>query len=142
MDKLQLKLRLEDTTQGFLDFIVNGESLKERFHEANQLVGALDNPMDDRQSMLLGCYLDGRASPVSTGRVPLYFCHLCGDIDCGVLSVRITFEGDVVRWNDFWFECDYEEGPHRKCEYQPEYSFALVDYRSAFRGIASKVGVA
>ncbi len=49
------------------------------------------------------------SSDLSSGRVPLYLCP-CGDLGCGALTVSIERRGEVVRWADFGWESNLEEG--------------------------------
>jgi len=37
-------------------------------------------------------------------RYPILVCPLCGDEECGFISVMIDKEGDIVIWRDFILE--------------------------------------
>ena len=40
-------------------------------------------------------------SPLLSGRVPVLVASCCGDIACGCIAVRITFEASTVKWGDW-----------------------------------------
>ncbi|GAA2795791.1 hypothetical protein [Crossiella cryophila] len=64
--------------------------------------------LDDLRALL------GRPGGVlPSGRVPLYGCARCADLDCGVFAVRVTHDQDTVSWTDFAWEygSDQEPGP-------------------------------
>lgn len=89
---------------GFLDILVDGESLQRKV-EAYDRAGVLGWGLDEASSLheLLG----KTASRLPSGRVPLYVCPECGDVDCGTVAVRIAFSADTVVWSDFTLEVTY-----------------------------------
>lgn len=57
-------------------------------------VSALTRPEVGKQLCLRA------ATEFPTGRVPLFVC-VCGDLQCGAVTVRITQDGDRIRWAEF-----------------------------------------
>ncbi|WOQ15997.1 hypothetical protein [Raineyella sp. W15-4] len=47
---------------------------------------------------------DPRGGALAPGRVGLFVCQVCGDVDCGVLSVALERSQGVVRWSRFGWE--------------------------------------
>ena len=43
-------------------------------------------------------------SDFESGRVPLYVCELCGDLECGALTVRVDRTESGYRWSEFGWE--------------------------------------
>jgi hypothetical protein len=43
-------------------------------------------------------------SELPSGRCPLYLCHLCGDLGCGAVSVRVTEVDDCFVWSELSIE--------------------------------------
>ncbi|MDR2565401.1 MAG: hypothetical protein LBC97_04955 [Bifidobacteriaceae bacterium] len=73
-----------------------------------------------------------------SGRVPLYRCSQCGDLNCGAFAVRVTFDADTVTWSDFTsFDTEYEPQlePDPDFERVPQARFDRADYLSVVRQI-------
>jgi hypothetical protein len=67
-------------------------------------------------------------SEMASGRVPLFGCH-CGDVMCGVLSVRISETNDYFVWSDFRFEGLVEVDPEfEKYERVGPFRFPKEEY--------------
>lgn len=88
--------RLVDVTVAesrFLDWTVNGERLRTRLGWANppndlaNLVSGWD--LDTALEWLDGLARSG-AGEFPDGRAAILVCRLCGDLECGALSTRIT----------------------------------------------------
>ena len=47
-------------------------------------------------------------SDLETGRVMIYVCPECGDIDCGAITAVILDMGTKIVWKDFGYETGYE----------------------------------
>jgi len=48
------------------------------------------------------------AGDTPSGRVALYICPECGDFGCGVVSAKVTKDGDRVEWSAFGYENDHD----------------------------------
>jgi hypothetical protein len=46
-------------------------------------------------------------SELETGRVMLYVCPECGDVDCGAVTAVIKDYGDRIIWKEFGYETGY-----------------------------------
>lgn len=44
------------------------------------------------------------------GRAAILVCNLCGDLECGALSARITRHDTTVAWTDFGWQIPREDG--------------------------------
>ena len=68
------------------------------------------------------------------GRVPLYVCPLCGDLGCGAISVKVSFQDGCVVWSEFGrqalgSELSIMEDPIRDLWFQREvYESTLSSY--------------
>ena len=82
----------------FLEYLVDGRSLYQR-HGTDRISclgwGASDEEQRAAQRLLV------QRPPDVDGRVAIYICPECGDLLCGVISARITREGEAVIWRDF-----------------------------------------
>jgi hypothetical protein len=83
------------TPRRFLDFIVDGASLYER--HGSDLIGCLgwfDAVEDDRAA----ARLLRDEPPEVDGRVAVYVCPECADLDCGAITVAIERQGPAIVW--------------------------------------------
>ena len=112
------------TPREFLDFVIDGRSLLD-------LLGGLD---------LVGCLGWGDAAVESTaakrlllripselasGRIPLYICAECGDLDCGAVTAHIERTADAFVWSDFGMESGADSGITRYPKWQDLGPFAF-----------------
>lgn len=91
----------------FLDVVVNGILMRDQLRIAEMDAGC--TPLRSAWPLALGlAWLDQLADPraggLASGRVAIFVCQVCADVDCGVLSVSIERSGGVVRWNRFGWE--------------------------------------
>lgn len=121
----------------FLDFTIDGTSLRELFDRPDYLTLLTVNDFDsatrsESMERLLGVpaappdftpryhrtrfdrWLRLRGTPYAPwgavfedGRIGLLFCR-CGDLDCGTLSTRLEFHEDFVIWRDIGWQTTYE----------------------------------
>lgn len=92
------------TVRGYLDFVADGRSLKDRLAPGD-FVSVLDGGSTER-ARIEALLLDG-PSELPTGRVPLYVCPECGDVDCGTIAARVEKTADAFVWSDFTIEVTY-----------------------------------
>jgi hypothetical protein len=85
------------TPRRFLDFIVDGQSLYER-HGSDFIspLGWLPEDHDERAAQRLL----RKEAPDIEGRVAIYICPECGDLDCGALTTLITRDSGDIVWRD------------------------------------------
>ena len=87
------------TPRRFLDLVVDGESLYDRFgreHDRISCLGWLGPAHDEGAARRLL----GDAAPDLEGRVMLYVCPECADEYCGALTVSVEQDGSTVVWRD------------------------------------------
>lgn len=65
-------------------------------------------PNQEYESHILNVFKLEEKSQVKSGRVMIYVCPECGDIDCGAITAIISDLGDRIVWSDFAHETDYE----------------------------------
>lgn len=112
------------TAREYLDFVVDRRSLLD-------MLGGLD---------LAGCFGWGEAeeqqraaeqlllrspSELSPGRVPLYVCPECGDLECGAVTVHVERTNDSFVWSDFAMEGGPDSPPTRYSKWQSLGPFAF-----------------
>ncbi|QQS03250.1 MAG: hypothetical protein IPK50_13120 [Fibrobacterota bacterium] len=112
---------------------VNRQSLS-LFLPVGDLMGILGwrGAKEDKRSarQLLG----REPSDFPDGRVPLYVCPLCGDLGCGAISVKVSFQDGCVVWSEFGrqalgSELSLMEDPIRDLWFQREvYESTLSSY--------------
>ena len=94
------------TRRDYLDFVVDGRSLQDWFPRSE--VTALGWSRVERTD--IGRLLLHEAPELPTGRVALYICPECGDIECGAVTARITETTDSFVWSDFAWEGQVDYG--------------------------------
>lgn len=117
----------------FLDWVIDGTSLRDRFDAATEMTllqdekwmrphrtesiarlrGEVTGPPAYRPQFrrtTLDRLLGRQGTPVARfgaafddGRVGLLFC-VCGDIDCPILSAEVVVAGGVVQWRDIGWQ--------------------------------------
>lgn len=95
------------TERRYLDFIIDGQSLQDRFEPSDHVTG-------------FGCWIPefergyiqqllARVPPESpTGRAPIYVCGECGDLGCGAITAVVERNTDGFIWREFVFENNYD----------------------------------
>jgi hypothetical protein len=94
------------STRRFLDFLVEGQPLSERYGQ--DLISCLVWFVPDEDQRAAHRLLGEQPADVD-GRVAIYVCPECGDTLCGALTARISHSERVVIWSDFamsWFDHD------------------------------------
>jgi hypothetical protein len=115
--------------RNYFDFIVDGESLKDRARY--DLVGVLCkewNP-DEREKSVRRLLLEEPAD-FGNNRRSILVCPECGGLDCGAVSIFIdSLDGKII-WSDFGYQNVYEpeiRGEHLK-QLGP-FTFDFADYK-------------
>jgi hypothetical protein len=62
-------------------------------------LGWLDSDQDEHAAQRLL----GREGPDLEGRVAIYICPECGDLDCGAITAKIEREGNETVWRGMGF---------------------------------------
>ena len=111
MNTLQFKeaVRTGDSNKHerhYFDFIISGQSLRDILKVSkSDLIspfGWFENKAEERLSMQELTLK--QKSGLDTGRIMLYVCPECGDIECGAITAIIVDLGDRIVWKDFGYE--------------------------------------
>jgi hypothetical protein len=121
------------TGRSYLDFVIDGVSLSERFTSAGfDLVGVFSTSWiaEANKTALRRLLLEG-SSDFPNGRCSVFVCRECGDLGCGAISVHISASDDTVIWKDFGFQNNYEcEIRFEKLSDLGPFRFDVKNYRS------------
>ena len=133
------------TQQDHLDFVVDGRSLLDRLPPVDN-VGVLGWTLPEYEAGAVAQLLLRQPSEMPGGRVPLYVCAECGDLDCGAVTARIEKTADAFVWSDFAWEVTYHYEPEddgvlqRYADVGP-FVFHKTDYWNVFNDRLSQVAV-
>lgn len=128
----------------FFDFLIDGRSLSEHVAEAIGLVTPFAGGwplwiMDAYAESLVS----GLSTQMPTGRIALYVCDFCGDVDCGTVVTRVTIQGNRVKWSEFRHEVTYgtaEDGDESSFDLrQQSFEFDKHQYTEAIRSARTQV---
>lgn len=102
------------TGRSYIDFVIDGVSLAERFTSAGfDLVGVFaKNWVPEANEAALRRLLLEEASDFPNGRCSVFVCGECGDLACGAVSAHISASDNTVVWKDFGFQNSYEPEIH------------------------------
>lgn len=134
MKTLTIEIVQSQKYSAILDFVISGRSLSKEIERREYLyvprLGSEMAPTDveTREVLLLE-----KADDLSSGRVALYTCPICGDYGCGVISAKVVREGNHIVWSDICYENEGDDelipldrlGPYR---------FEEKQYRQAVLG--------
>ena len=98
------------TPRTFLDFVVDGVSLSNRF-KGGDWVTPIGWTTAESERMYLEQLTLLAPPETPSGRVPIYVCPECGDLGCGAISARITRKPEGFVWSEFAYENDYDPAP-------------------------------
>lgn len=133
LSKAIRKLGANQTPREYLDFIVSGKSLKTRLDIENAdyitLLGGRSNKDYDRH--ILNVFRLKEKSQIDSGRVMIYVCAECGDIDCGAITAVVKDYGHKIIWSHFGYETNYGSLTETYDHIEP-IEFDRTSYFSAF----------
>lgn len=87
----------------FADLIIDGKSLYQMLKK-HDLVPALGWGSEENQRQMIQYLLLKEPHDYLYYRYPILVCPLCGDEECGYISMKVDREEDVVIWKDFMLE--------------------------------------
>jgi hypothetical protein len=119
----------------FLDIVVDGASLYERFWSKNGGITPMGAFPVEAEVEKYAARLLGELHPDSWAKqCCIYVCRACGDIDCGAVTVNVSKRDNIIIWSNFAFE--YPDYSNDTFAYEPveppiSYSFELSHLREA-----------
>jgi len=95
--------------QHYFDFLVSGQSLLKLLGvDSYDLITPVGTNMTTEfERNLVNEILLRKKSSLETGRIMLYVCPECADIDCGAITANIKDLGNKIVWKDFGYETGY-----------------------------------
>ncbi len=134
------KIGKNQTPRTYLDFIVSGKSLRETLDIVDDDLitpfGWSENA--EYTQHILNVFRLKEKSPLVTGRVMLYVCPECGDIDCGAITAVITDLGNRIQWNHFGYENGYR-GLAETYDHILPIEFERINYFETFAYVAKLI---
>ena len=124
-----------ETGRVYADFVVDGVALSTLVRRKGDLISGLGWGTPGSQDAMVARLLLSAPPDLPSGRVSLYVCPECGDLSCGAITVRISRDGPIITWADFWYEGDHVGIPsnNRLLEDMGPYRFSWAVYESAIR---------
>ena len=133
LNKATRKIGANQTPREYLDFFVSGKSLKTVLNietaDYITLFGWGTNQEYSRH--ILNIFRLKEKSEIDSGRVMIYVCAECGDIDCGAITAIIKDYGDKIIWSNFGYETNYGGLTETYDQIEP-IEFDRTSYFSAF----------
>lgn len=131
------KAGANQTPREYFDFIVSGKSLKTilgiESADFITLFGWGTNREYERH--ILNVFRLKEKSEIDSGRVMIYVCPECGDIDCGAITAIINDLGDRIIWSEFGYETNYGGLTETYDQIEP-IEFERASYFAAFSKIS------
>jgi len=138
LNKAIRKIRDNQTAREYLDFLISGIPLKTLLNietaDYITLLGWMTNQEYERH--ILNVFTLKEKSELNNGRVMIYVCPECGDIDCGAITANIRDYSNKITWSDFGYETSYGGLTETYDQIEP-IEFDRTSYFSAFsKGLA------
>jgi hypothetical protein len=117
----------------FLDFVVNGRSLRSLSRTAGpDLVTELNRAWLPSVANAVDALLGRRPSEeLAAGRISLLACAECGDLGCGRLTTALDVGNTEVTWSDFLWEDGMSE-PRPVGQLRERLTFDRKSYEAVF----------
>jgi hypothetical protein len=120
------------TQRDYLDFVVDGESLSEKF--GGDLASCLGWFGTERNSRAVYRLILKEPADLPNDRRSLYVCPECGELDCGAVTAVIERVGDKVIWRDFAFQRHYDQVNPIDGHEGASFTFDRTQYNQAMKG--------
>ncbi len=137
MNKLEIRPAKDLDHKEILDFVIDGRSLKRKIQELEHAGGG-NNPRTPPDLEMRDLLLLETQGDTMHGRVGLYVCPLCADYYCGVVSVKIKIQNNIITWSEFGFEQGDEKEDFWLFENFGSYQFDEKQYRQTIQNAAPK----
>ena len=136
LNKATRKIGKNQTPREYFDYFVSGQSLRAILHiEGNDLITLFGwGTNKEYGKHILNVFRLKEKSELESGRVVIYVCPECGDINCGAITAIIKDFGDKIIWRDFGYETDYGGLSETYDQIEP-IEFDRASYFSAFSKI-------
>lgn len=97
------------TERHYFDYFVSGQSLLKLLgvDSYDLITPVCPNMTTDFEKDLVNEILLRKKASLETGRIMLYVCPECADIDCGAITANIKDLGDKIVWKEFGYETGY-----------------------------------
>src|SRR4029453_9807139 len=97
------------THRDFLDFVVDGKSLYEEFCSRGlDFISCLGGGSIESHRGSVDRLLLREKSDFEDNRYSIFICPECGDLGCGAISIKIAVDGDLIVWDAFGYENNYD----------------------------------
>lgn len=132
MNNIKLVLSQYPGGQPFYEFDIDNQTLSSILQvDLNSLIGILSLEASDSGYFVaqIGKFI----GKLETEKILLYVCSDCGDLGCGALTAKISFDEKTIVWSDFAYE-----NTNEVWEKYPEigpYEFERDSYIEVFKTI-------
>lgn len=120
----------------YFDIVIDGKSLSHHFVGRTGSHPSQISPLGWKTSSsevkrnIVQEFL-GNTNDLKSGRTAVLVCENCGDVGCGALAVRISIEGEIVRWQDWARENNLDAPDEIGWPTHPgKLEFSLKEYQS------------
>ncbi len=125
------------THRKFLDLVVDGQPLYPATHNYDLITPlCIEWPLAAAEAFV-DRLLGSVPGDAPGGRVAVYVCAECGDLNCGALTVEVRRSGDTVQWLSWGYENGYDGTVHpAELDGRVEMTFDVESYRQVLvRGL-------
>ena len=99
------------TERRFLDFVIDEVPLWSRLKF--DFISPFGWLSPEQHEASINRFLRKAPADLPDGRIALYICPECGELDCGAVTMLVQREADVIVWKDFGVQNNYENVVHR-----------------------------
>ncbi len=134
LEKVKRQTGANKTNREYFDFIISGQSLRTILNiESVDFITLFGWGINqDYDKHILNVFRLKEKSQLSSGRIILYGCPECGDIDCGAITAKLKDYGDRIIWSDFAFETE-NNGITETYDQVKSIEFDRASYFTAFQ---------
>ena len=120
------------TSVNFQDFCINEKSLLEIL-PTQDFVGVIGSFKSEFDKEAVSQLLLKEKSELHSGRIPIYVCPECGELECGAITISIEENAETFTWKDFGFENNYDEELLAEYNEVGPFIFSKEEYESALK---------